>query len=437
MFHRIKRIVPSSLKTYLAPLYQKTVGDRYKIWLVRHMHKRHQRLLKLLNGKQRIRVVFLVIHKSMWKVDPVFQKMLTDPFFEPIVLICPFIVHGEEQMWIDMLEGLEYFNGKGYPICSAYNNNKKCWVKLKEMAPDIVFFTNPNRLTFKEYYENAYLNYLSCYAGYGISVVDYNNGQSQYNQDFHNACWKIFVQNKNMYDQFLRYSYRDTEGLHIVLDAIIEDLLASKADCKSAWKNFNTHKKVIFAPHHTINKDSSLQLGNFLEFAELMKQLVMDTRKDITWSFKPHPILKSKLYAHKEWGADRTDAYYGFWASQPNSQLDEGGYIDLFVQSDALIHDSAAFIAEYIFTDKPMLYLMNSRTRKNLNDFGNQCLNTASEAWNGKDIRAFISDLMANSDGMLESRRKFIAWYLNGLEVNKSSSAIVDIIKSSVRELNK
>lgn len=53
------------------------------------------------------------------------------------------------------------------------------------------------------------------------------------------------------------------------------------------------------------------------------------------------------------------------------TQLDEGEYESLFYYSDAIIHDSSSFLAEYVFTNKPALYLMNPEKINSLvNDFG-------------------------------------------------------------------
>lgn len=431
MLSQIKKYVPEPIKGALAPVYQRTIGQWQKRRLFLRMQKKHHELLAQLKGKESIRVVFLAIHKSVWKVDPVFQKMLDDPFFEPVILVCPYTAYGEERMWEDMRECILYFNEKGYTTYSTYNAIEQRWIKLDELAPDIVFFTNPHNLTRKEYYEDAYLNYLSCYSGYGIHVANYDGNQGQYNQNFHNALWKIFVQTKEMYQGYANKSQRGEIGLNLVVDSIVEQIISAKRE-KSVWKNYATHKKVIFAPHHTINKDFSLQLGNFLEYAEFIKDLVVETRESISWSFKPHPMLKEKLYEHNDWGVVRTDAYYEFWTFQSNTQLDTGEYIALFVQSDAMIHDSASFIAEYIFANKPVLYLMNQNTRKNLNSFGNACLDVSSEAWDMQDIRKFIKSLVFDRDEKRKFRDIFIADYFFEVGESTSTTVVSYCLKSSL-----
>ena len=93
---------------------------------------------------------------------------------------------------------------------------------------------------------------------------------------------------------------------------------------KSRWRVQPTLvKKIIFAPHHTI-EESKYSLSSFLKFGEFIKSLAKAYQGKIQWSFKPHPILKSKLYLHPYWGKQKTDAYYNFWKDESYTQLDEG-----------------------------------------------------------------------------------------------------------------
>ena len=81
-------------------------------------------------------------------------------------------------------------------------------------------------------------------------------------------------------------------------------------------------------------------------------------------AFKPHPILKPKLYKHALWGKERTDAYYHCWETMENTQLEMSDYIDLFMTSDAMIFDSVSFMTEYLYTKKPALFLCREGIEK-------------------------------------------------------------------------
>ena len=191
------------------------------------------------------------------------------------------------------------------------------------------------------------------------------------------------------------------------------------------------HIKIIFAPHHTIEKNTSFQLGNFLDYAEYIKDLVKQTQETITWSFKPHPMLKSKLYLEPNWGKAKTDDYFHFWETQSNTQFNDGEYIELFKQSDAMIHDSGAFLAEYIFTDKPSLYFTNKNTRNYLNGFGNACLDTVVESKNTEELAKFINGILQNLDEKKETRQSFINNYFNTINKNTKKD-VLNIIQQNL-----
>lgn len=428
---KIKKLIPQPIKDILRPLKKKFYDDAKKRVLFKKMQKKHKQLIEQIKGKEKIKVVFLAIHKSVWKVDPVFKKMLDDPYFEPIILVCPYTAYGEERMWEDMKDTYEYFEDKGYPLLSSYNKDEDRWISLEEIKPDIVFFTNPHDLTRKEYYEDAYMNYLSCYAGYGMPISKYDNFEDQFNKFFHNCVWKIFVQTQEMLINYQNISQRANDGIQLVGDCLVENLRNKSVLYTNCWKNDNDKLKLIYAPHHTIEENNSFSISTFLQNGEYIKELVTDYRDYIYWSFKPHPILKSKLYAHLNWGKDKTDKYYNFWKNFGNSQIDEGEYIDLFKYSDAMILDSSSFLGEYLFIDKPMLYLMKKETNNYMSEFGTDCLKVCELAYKNEEIRQFINNLISKKDQKSLVRKNLIKDYDKSLSLEKdTSSEIIKEIKN-------
>lgn len=198
------------------------------------------------------------------------------------------------------------------------------------------------------------MNYLSCYVPYFFLTTTHD--QSIYNQTFHNVMWKNFMPHMFSYTRIKEISINKGSNSLLTGYPFVE-ILCDKKSTNSVWKKQDQKKiKLIFAPHHTI-EEGNLKLSNFLLLAQPLKDLVIKYEDTIQWSFKPHPILKSKLYKNKDWGKTLTDDYYNFWKTQSNTQLDEGDYIDLFILSDAILHDSGSFIAEYLFVEKPCAYL--------------------------------------------------------------------------------
>ena len=111
---------------------------------------------------------------------------------------------------------------------------------------------------------------------------------------------------------------------------------------KNVWKRQEKiKKKVIWAPHHSIISNPDLEYSLFLEVCDIMPVLAKRYENKIQFCFKPHPFLIRKLY--QLWGKYKTDAYYQLWDSMPNTQYENGEYIDLFMTSDAMIHDCDSF----------------------------------------------------------------------------------------------
>ena len=400
MLNLLKSCLPDTLKTFLRTIKRKTFDKIRKLLLLKKMRVRHSQLIAELADRKQIKVVFLVIHKSVWKVDTVYQKMVGDAFFEPEILVCPYIPFGEERMRDDLDQTYDYFEQKGYSVKRSLKNDGS-WVQLEELHPDLVVFTNPYELTRREYYLTAYSRYLSCYVPYYYMATNHaGNPEEELDKPMLNAMWRIYWPHRYIFEQFAAVSQVRGKNSKLTgypaTEALIKDDLAAREE---VWKaQGEKKKKIIYAPHHTISDDNS-SLSTFLRLGLDMKKIAEQYNDSVQWSFKPHPILKSKLYLHPAWGRVRTDKYYDFWSSQAYAQLDEGEYQDLFIQSDAIIHDCSSFIVEYAVTQKPALYLVNrvGGDLTFLNDFGRCAFQAYQTADSAPEINEFVLDVVRNN----------------------------------------
>jgi hypothetical protein len=357
------------------------------------MKYKHKKLLKRLKGKKEIKVVFFVNYRSMWKADTLFKKMLQSSIFRPIILVCPDNNYGEERMFADLRNTYDYFKAKGYPLLSSYNEESKSWVKLKELAPDIIFFNRPNKSTIPEYHKHAYSNYLSCYIPYHHEA---ENLEDQYNTEFHAAMWKIFTSHEAPFQLHKKLSPRKGENTHITGYSVMEEVLEKikTGHYSNPWKNNDGRLKIIWAPHHSVNAGKS-SWSNFVIYADLFVELAKKHCDNVIWSFKPHPLLRPKLYKLPDWGKERTDNYYRFWEENEFTQFDDGEYIDLFLSSNALIHDSGSFLIEYLYLKKPVQYLISKSVgNKFQNPLALEALKTLSLAHDFKEIEQFVEELI-------------------------------------------
>ncbi|MEA2016527.1 MAG: CDP-glycerol--glycerophosphate glycerophosphotransferase, partial [Actinomycetota bacterium] len=181
----MKKILPGFARKWAFNIYIRT-----KIKRVQYNQRKAE---KKIRGKNKIRVVFFVVHAPIWKLDNVYRKMLDDDRFDPSIVICPYTPFGKKIMNQFMDEAFIVFERKGYKPIRAYNSTTGKWLDVKnEMKPDIIFFTNPHYLTKKEYYISHYLNSLTCYVPYAFMTP--NTYDYQFNQFFHNTVWKAFYE---------------------------------------------------------------------------------------------------------------------------------------------------------------------------------------------------------------------------------------------------
>src|SRR5699024_1888082 len=103
----------------------------------------HQRELKKIKQKEKIKIAFLIVNKSIWKYDSLFKMFMSDSKFEPKIFICPFRTYGKEEMLKEMNEIYKMFIKKGYDVEKTLLTDGS-WLDIKSnFNPDIVFFSTP------------------------------------------------------------------------------------------------------------------------------------------------------------------------------------------------------------------------------------------------------------------------------------------------------
>ena len=260
----------------------------------------------------------------------------------------------------------------------------------------------------------------------------------QFNQDFHNLLFRGFYETKIHKKIAKKYSKTRARNIRITGYPGLDNLLLNKIQNQDPWKNTkNVLKKIIWAPHHTIDDKSLLCYSNFLSYHDDFIVLSEKYRNEIQIAFKPHPLLKPKLYEHSEWGKIKTDCYYEKWQNLENGQLALEDYIDLFLTSDGMIHDSGSFLVEYLSTSKPALFVMrDTDIRDRFNDFGKLAFENHYHANNFNDIEEFITNVvLENNDILYKQRKIFIKTHLSqNTDKTASEKIYMKICKLSINK---
>ena len=369
----------------------------------------HRKAMKTLKSKSLYRCVFFATFEETWKYDKIYQLMDKHKRFDPLILVCPIINYGYDNMIQRMTKCYSFFKAKGYNVRQAYDINRDAYIDVrKDLKPDLIFYTNPYEgLIDNRYFITHFIDILTIYVPYFFNdTADY---ELAYDEFLHNVVWRRYLETDVHLKMAIDFSHN--HGINAVVSGYpgIESFLNKTTSyCASDWKvKDDGLKRVIWAPHHSIYETDQYKYASFMLYYDTMLELAKKYQESVQFAFKPHPLLRNKL--ERVWGKDKTDKYYDQWAQMPNTTVVEGDYVDLFLSSDAMIHDSGSFIAEYLYLNKPVMRTLNGIDLKTLhNEFGQRCLHNHYMAHNSDDIESFILNVIHSFDPMKEQRTKFV-----------------------------
>lgn len=395
--------------------------------LIREAQARIARQKEALAGRESLSVVFLAVYDSMWKYDALFAAMRQHPRIRPTLVVCPadnLPVNEREAL---LQKTLSHFRSKGFDPVSACQADGEIRDIRTDFAPDFIFYTTPYDIQLPPALrQRAFPDVLSCYALYGYPLEEYPDW---YDLLFHNLLSYYFLVSEEDLRIYSRLSrLRGSNG--VVSGAPLFDAFRQAMDRQDRLEDDGL-PLVIIAPHHSI-EPWGYSLSNFLDYADAFLQLAQQYEGRLRFAFKPHPILKTKLYNLDSWGRERTDRYYQAWNEMPHTELSEGAYIELFCRSAALVHDCSAFTVEYQITGRPALFMRkNGRLPHGLNRAAQEAFALHTLADSIFDVDAFLQGIASHRpDPLAERRQAFIHDYLLPADGRTASATIIETLLS-------
>ena len=347
---------------------------RYK-----HLPKSYESIRNNLIEKKKINVAFFIHDAAKWKYEGVYRCFEKDERFNPYIVIVPFAAGSVTGYNVEenMMKTYSYFKTT-HKVCLPYE--PYAW------------------MISARYIEH-------------------------FNRDFHNCMWKIFYETPlhvNMSKQYaINKGINAVSSGYPMLDVFFD---SNYVPNDSIWKKQGKRKKrIIWAPHHHIYEKN--RCANFLFVYDLMIQLAKKYENEVQFIFRPHPELAKKLdFCVSGWNEQKRKEYYSVWENMPNTQIELGDYIDMFLTSDALIQDCGSFTAEYLATGKPMLFMeANKEVIAGWNECGKAIASHLYLSDKGAGVEDFIQNVViAGQDSMLEQRLKFIENYIRPKSGNAS-----------------
>lgn len=430
-----------------------------------------ERLKQKVAAGQRLRVGFFVPYDTAFPARALMLELAKDPSFDVKLVLIPDVMRGDENMISQLRKSHNTLERLGIPIIFGFNEAQNEYLDISEDF-DLICFSNPyDELTHK-FFTIDYLkdkSLLTFYIDYTFSVTNYC--LKVYTRPLMRSFWKVFINNYNTLEKLQGMASKGPINFSVTNHFL---KINTRSFMLSLWKLFiNPHnileavrgkarkeptnyevtgfcrmdlfakhnakarsrKLVIIAPHHTVLPwPGGLEIGGFLNYADFVLGLPK-AYPDIDFVFRPHPLLFVHLRRDDVWGPEKTDAYLKELLSNPNVKFsDEPDYYDLFVNSDALIHDCGSFVAEYLFTDKPACFIVSDRTvlTEQFCSIGQKCIEQHYEAVQTQDIVNFIDQVVVGGQDPKQKARSRFAKRELKINYPHASRAIATIIRKTV-----
>lgn len=342
--------------------------------------------VKRIKNKEKVKISFLMYDTSLWCGNKLYELFKRDKRYDVDVIVCRRHDNRNANEDKNFQCGVERLKKTGVDVIPVYEDDD-----YNDVVADVLFFLTPYDGTLADQFKFKKLTVdrLICYIHYGFSTNDMD-----VELPIRHILWKEFVGDKEFGEKLKKQIARNDEFIKYTgypkLDYFYENNIGEEKENKE-------NKTIIWAPHWSI--DDGLLYATFQDNYEFFLEYAKKN-PEIKWIVKPHPNLffsavKSGLFSSEAEFA----RYMDEWSSLPNAEVVVGGnYQNQFCKADAMILDSASFIAEYQYVDKPMLFLR--RDTQTFNHFAKKIVE-ASYTVDGNDlsgIEMFIHNVVVNGD---------------------------------------
>ena len=331
---------------------------------------------------------------------------------------------------------VQWLEQKQMKCVSLYDFEKKEYLSLKKVQPDIVFFNSTLGLKNTDRFLAEASNAITCFVPYGYFLS--NSQEFVFDNDFNYKMTYLFWETAPFADLSERRARNKGENSFFQGYPKLDPFFDGHSP-ENVWKTQSfAKKKVVWAPHHSIeNNTDHYGYSCFNELADVMLELAEKYRDKVQFAFRPHPLLRSRLNSDERWGEQKTAKYYKKWEQRENTQFSDGDYVDLLLTSDAMIGDSISFMCEYSAIDKPYCFTTRDDTvSRKFNELGkdvfNRLLYKAPPL--SDEIENFLQNVVLNgNDPLSEKRRTFTEENLLSPDGKNAAENIFNFLKKELR----
>lgn len=403
----VKPFVPGFIWRYTKSRAREMAYRRLRKELPAYQDRMKTRL-DALRQKNEIIVAFQVFSVSMWKCASVLKLMQEHPRFVPFIWVSPqWQIQDEAERGAVMRKVQDFFEQAGVETVAADTEEQ-----LRALRrPDIIFPSQPYE-SVSEALNKDMEQALYCYVPYCFRNTE---AADTYNNISQNKYLFNFYENRHTAGTAAQLMTNGGANVVVTGHPILDPLLGGGESSQSPWKDAGGgKKKIIWAPHWVVDPTRShMGRTSFLDIADGMLELAARYADTMQFAFKPHPLLLHELYKHPDWGRERADAYYAKWRDMGNGQLEDGPYVELFRQSDALVHDSGSFMVEYMACNKPCLYIRKEEDYPPLEAMSRQAVQAHHHTADIGGVEEFLRKVvLLGDDGQAALRHTFREKYI-------------------------
>lgn len=386
-------------------------------------------LLQKKRRKDVWNVAFIVMSHTMWKEDGLYSLFASDDKFHPFLILAPscrIYIDGEgngNAYCAELQQMKVFFSDRG---CEFLTYDEFC---ESSIDVDVAFYQQP--------YEDGCLplikplrlrNTLLCYIPYSIPTLFL---RYDYEHLLMNIAWKLFYPTESCKRMVKELSI-NKHNVEVSGYPSADRLLDAGAQTVNYWHTDKKH--IVWAPHHSLSEENkNIHQSTFLSYSEYMLSLAERYAEEIEVAFNPHPLLFESLKTKQGWTNDDIEHYMLRWQKLGIVTLDN--YVDVFKTSDALIHDCASFMCEYMYTGKPALFLCRNSIaahRRRLGELACNAFDAHYKAECADDIERFISDVVLHGNDNKKREREDVFCELIPPHGKTASANIYESIRKSL-----
>lgn len=328
-----------------------------------------QRITDKAREGKRVKLAFVAYSASQWSCHYLYDAFTRDPRFDVFAVVCGYLQIDEDARELTRKREKALLEAQGVR-CFDYDEAVMRYGEGGTLA-DIIFYLTPYTLTPSQAnIEVQGLRSLIAIIPYGMFVEsqEWGNGKKKYDFYPYQCAWRYFCDTagyKQMLHDDALCGDTNVEFLgYPKMDELIEVVAGGCEPSADLWKippDAKSPKRVVYAPHHSVDYDEDRAFSTFAFNCHEMLDLARRTQNEVSWVFQPHPLLKQKCISAGVFSCESDyDLYVDEWDALPNARVAEGSTREtnaLFASSDALVLDSISFLAEYMYTGKPQVLL--------------------------------------------------------------------------------